>query len=164
VRAIERAVVAETQAAVSALPPRRRRLEMERAGSLQPDLQALLFDATGELSAPAQELAGYVYFVIWEAFRTTTNGKVPRIRSAAALRKLEENRQLFARLGPEVFEKADTGEATNQRALFFYVVDMVFGQTAAEPEIEDDEKGTLFLILKTIIDALDEAREGIAWK
>jgi hypothetical protein len=159
VSAIERAVVAETQAAVSALPPRRRRLEMERAGSEQPDLQALLFDATGELSGPAQELAGFVYFVIWETFRRT-NGKVPTVKTAAALRKLEENQQLFERLGPQVFEKADTGEATNQRALFFYVVDMVFGQNAAEPEIEDSEKGTLFLILKTMIDALDEAQEG----
>jgi hypothetical protein len=36
-------------------------------------------------------------------------------------------------------------------------VEMVFGQNAAEPELDGDEKGTLFLILKTMMDVLEGA-------
>jgi hypothetical protein len=154
---IEASEVALTQAAVARFPPMRRRTEMERLGEQQPDLQAFLFDSTGDLSGPAQELGGYVFFVIHEALRGR-NGRLPVVKTAAILRALDQNQRLLERLGTQVFEKAAAaGEVTAQPALFAYMVDVVFGQNAAEPEIDGDEKGTLFLILKTMIDVLDEA-------
>ena len=157
---IEAETVTATQASVAAFPAMRRRGEMDRVGQQQPDLQGFLFDATGDLGAPAQELAGYVFFVIHEAFRGR-GGRLPLVESAAILRTLDENQRLLERLGAEVFAKAEApGEVTAQPALFSYMVEMVFGQNAAEPEIDGDEQGTLFLILKTVIDALDDATGG----
>jgi hypothetical protein len=162
VSVIEAEAVAATQAAVAAFPPNRRRAEMDGAGEQQPDLQSFLFDATGDLSGPAQELGGYVFFVIHEAFRGR-NGRLPVVKTAAIVRRLDENQRLLERLGAQVFEKAaEPGEVTAQPALFSYMVGIVFGQNAAEPEIEGDEQGTLFLVLKTVIDVLDEARQGSA--
>jgi hypothetical protein len=160
VSAIPADVVAATQKTVGAFPPNRRRAEMERVGEQQPDLQAFVFDATGDLSAPAQELAGYVLFVIHEAFRGR-DGRLPPVKTPAILRRLDENQNLLERLGADVFAKAEEpGEVTGQPALFAYVVEIVFGQNAAEPEIDGDEQGTLFLILKTVIDVLDGTRGG----
>jgi hypothetical protein len=152
--------VAASASAVAAFPPKRRRAEMERSGEQQPDLQGFLFDATGDLSAPAQELGGYVFFVIHEAL-CGRNGRLPVVKTAAILRQLDENQCVLERLGADVFGKAnEPGEVTAQPALFAYMVEMVFGQNAAEPEIDGDEKGTLFLILKTVIDVLDAACKG----
>jgi hypothetical protein len=160
VSVLEAEAVAATHRAVSAFPPMRRRAEMERLAQQQPDLQAFVFDATGDLSPPAQELGGYVFFVIHEAYRGRS-GRMRAVLTAEILRTLDDNQRLLERLGADVFTKAsEPGEVTRQPALFSCMVDLVFGQNAAEPELDGDERGTLFLILKTVIDILGDAYEG----
>jgi hypothetical protein len=143
----------------------RGRGEMERLGREQPELLAYVLGATEELSAPVHALGVYVLMVIWQIFRRSTDRRIPRIKAVAIERALERNEETLAKLehaDVKFLERAATVQASVQPHVFRYVVEAIVEapDDADDPvEMTAHEGGTLFLVLKTAIDLLHEARE-----
>ena len=164
---IDGAVVEATWKDVAVFTAARIRKEMARCAREQPDLLAFVLGLTGSLPPKVHELAGYIHFVIWQAFCRSTKGKLPRIKAAAIDRKFKENEQALERLQGAhdgFLEKAAIAQVSKQPAVFAYMVEAIFeaDQDEEDPvEMTEEESGTLFWVLKTVIDVLHEARHNI---
>jgi len=135
--------------------------EMTRVTHLQPELFAFVMELTEEHGLPAHELAIFLYVVILRAFAKTASGDIRPIRPAAIEKRLEENEALLARLDgahPRFLERTALSEISKQPFVVKYLVEALVEAPYGEDPVElsEEEGGTLFLVLKTVIDVLDE--------
>jgi hypothetical protein len=140
-------------------------MEMGKASREQPELLAFILGSTEGMSPGVSELAGFIYFVIWRAFRAGSPGRIRPVTAGAIQRALERNEEELMSLDgtdPQQIDETAVARLTRQPAVFRYVIEAIAeaeedenGPVAMTPE----EKGSLILLLKTAIDTLDEARE-----
>jgi hypothetical protein len=103
--------------------------------------------------------------VIWQAFRRSTDRRIPRIKAAAiesALEKTEDSLAKLQNADAKFLERAATIQASRQPHVFRYMVETIVeapDDTDDPVEMTAHQGGTLFLVLKTAIDVLHEARE-----
>jgi len=165
---IDASRVEATWREVARLPPSRVPAEMQRASREQPDLLAFVLGATEGLPRPVSELAGYIYFVIWRAFRDDTKGRIPQVKAGAIQRTLARNEKSLSGLDgedPTLLAEALVAQTTRQPALVAYLIEALSESESDKDDpvlMSEEERGTLFVLLKTAIDVLDEAREGPA--
>jgi hypothetical protein len=162
---IEASVVDAAWQEVGRIPESRIPIEMGKASREQPELLAFILGSTEGLGPGVSELAGYIYFVIWRAFRASTPGRMKPVTAAAIQRALERNEEELMSLDgtdPQQIDETTIHRLTRQPAVFRYVIEAIAeaeedenGPVAMTPE----EKGSLILLLKTAIDTLDETRE-----
>ena len=151
---------------VGRLAPWRIPIEMGKAGAAQPELLAFILESTEGMAPGVNELAGFIYFVVWRTFRRETKGELPKVTSDAIQKRLERNEQELARLDDVDIALIDTAtyrQVTTQPALFRYMLETL----AAAEENEDqplaipaEDKASLMILLMTAIDLLDEARDN----
>ena len=138
--------------------------EMERAARAQPELLSFILGSTEGMSAGVGELAGFIYIVLWRAFRAETSGPIGAARSVDIQRKLEENEKALESLDgldPQSMDPGAVAKLTSQPALLSYVIDAIAEAEEDENEpvmMSPEEKGSLILLLKTAIDVLDDLR------
>lgn len=150
---------------VSNLAETRVPAEMERLTREQPDLITFVLAITDGMGARISEFAGFVTFVVWKVFRGETRGKLGRITSAAIQRRLEENEQALMSLdgADQDLDEAAIRRLTPQPMVFVSVLAAIAGAEEDEEQplrLGEDDKGELILILKTVIDTLDDARNA----
>jgi hypothetical protein len=121
--------------------------------------------ATQEEREPVHERAVYLYFAVLQIFEAAFGERIPEVGmdavelradgNEAALERLESAREGF------VVSAAEVAEAP-QPAVLRYVVEALFERSDDDPDaaLEGDEAGFVFLILKTVVDLLDEAVSG----
>ncbi len=119
-------------------------------------------ELTEEHSPPAHGLAIFLYVVILRAFAKAASRDIRPIKAAAIRKRLEANEALLARLDgahPRFLERTAMSEISKQPFVMAYLVQaLVEGPNGEEPvELSEEESGTLFLVLKTVIDVLHEA-------
>ena len=140
-------------------------VEMGKAGREQPELLAFILGSTEGMGPGVSELAGFIYFVVWRAFRASSPGRMKTVTAGAIQRRLEQNEEELMSLDgtdPQQIDEGLIARLTRQPAVFRYVIEAI--SEAEEDEIDrvamsPEEKGSLILLLKTAIDTLDEARE-----
>ncbi len=137
--------------------------EFERAAQRQPDLLTFVSVFTEELSPEAHGLATYLFFVIQRIFEQGTKRRIRRVGGPQIERQLEQNEKMLARLEhahPRFFERVALTEASKQPHVVQYLVEEIMEAADEEDPIDltEEEEGTLFLVLKTVIDVLDQAR------
>ena len=159
---IPREIVESTSARVGEMPPRDARRAMERAAGQQPALLAYVMAATQDERAPVHELAIYLYFVVLRIFEVGAGSRVPEIGMDAVESRAEANEDALERLetAHEGFvERAAEVATARQPFVLRYVVDALFAPREDDPDaaLDEEEAGFVFLILKTVIDLLDEA-------
>jgi hypothetical protein len=166
VKEIPQEIVDATWQEVARFSPGQAGREMERAGQHQPDLLAFALEFTQDCRPPAHELAVYLYFVILRIFQKATSHPMRPIEPDKIQRRLEQNEELLARLEgahPRFLERAALYEMSQQPAVVKYLVEAIMeAQQGDDPvALDDEESGTLFLVLKTVVDLLDEARSQV---
>jgi hypothetical protein len=164
---IPREIVESTAARVASMPPRDARRAMERAAGQQPALLAYVMAATEDERAPVHELAIFLYFVVLQIFEAGAGRPVPAIDMDAVASRAEANDEALERLekGDDgVVDRAAEMATSRQPAVVGYVVASVFarGDAEADDAIGEDEAGFVFVILRTVIDLLDEAMRAEA--
>lgn len=140
-------------------------IEMERLTREQPDLITFVLSVTDGMGPRISEFAGFATFVTWKIFRNETAGRLKRITPSAIQRKIEENEEALSGLDDpgEEIDEAMIRKITPQPMVF---AAMLAALAAAEGDEEqpltlgEDDKGELILILKTVIDTLDDARNA----
>ncbi|MBN2122877.1 MAG: hypothetical protein JW821_01170 [Deltaproteobacteria bacterium] len=157
-------LVTDTWQAASALPPEQAHREMEKAGREQPELLAFVLGSVMDCGQEAQELAVYLYFVIHKIFKNAAKNRLRPITAAKIKRRLTQNEDHLSRIEgahPRFVERAAALETRPQPFVVKYLVEaIVEAPECGDPvDLTDEESGTLFLVLKTVIDLLDEERE-----
>jgi hypothetical protein len=156
-------LVEETWREVAGFGPARGRKEMTRTGKDQPDLLAFLMEFTQDVDPQVRELAIYMFFVVHRMFQKSSDEKVRRITAEEIIDSYEANENLMDRLKgahERFFERIARVLVSRQPYVMKYVVDTLIEAPEDEEapvELTEEDVGYLFLLLKTVVDLLDEA-------
>lgn len=153
---------------VGGFSPARARKEADKANRAQPALLLFIVAMTEQLSPSAHALALYLHHVVWQIFSRSCKRRIPRLKPATLEQKWEENEEEMARLEsahPRFLERSAMGQVSSEPNVFRYVIEAII-EAPDDPDdpiqLTEDEEGMLFLVFKTAIDALHEAREQVA--
>jgi hypothetical protein len=157
---IPEAIVEKTWQEVAGFSPNRAKKELIKIGNSQPDLLAFVMESPQEMAREVRELVIYMFVVVYRAFQKA-HGKVKKISSEEIIECHEHNEGLMGRLegAHERFLDRIAGVQTSKQPnVVNYVVDALMEEDEGEDAVTltDEQKCFLFLILKTVIDVLDQ--------
>ncbi len=145
---------------ISSIKPLEANEEIQKVGQLQPDLVAFVMDSTEGLNPEAQELAIYLFFVVYRIFQAS-GAKIRKVSYGEIDEFFEQNETLF-----EDAESADplADSLSDPLKIFPVLIQPYLMRYLSEalPEeeasgVNEEEKGVIFLVLKTVIEVLDQA-------
>ncbi len=162
---ISESVADETWQEVATFSPRRAEREMNRTAKKQRQLISFIAAYTEDLSREAAELAFYMFFTIYRMFQKSSPGSIQSIRRGQVERSLDLNENLLGRLegAHEKFvERVAKVESGRQPFVMRYLVETLIEAPEGEDPVflTEEETGTLFLVLKTVVDVLDNSPES----
>ncbi|RJR33421.1 MAG: hypothetical protein C4576_28130 [Desulfobacteraceae bacterium] len=154
-------LVTVTWQAMGTISSAQARAEMAMAGREQPELLAFVLGSVSGCSPEAQELAVYLYFVIYKIFTVSAGKSLGPVIADNIELHLTRNEKLLERLEPahtRFLERAAHLETRAQPFVVKYLVDAIMeaGEGEDAVQLSEEEGGTLYLVLKTTIDVLDE--------
>ncbi|HSB71139.1 MAG TPA: hypothetical protein VLT62_17570 [Candidatus Methylomirabilis sp.] len=170
---IPEALVGETWQEVASLSPTQAREQMSRIAKSQPDLLAFVMGTTGSLRTDAQQVGVYLLVVIHCMFEKL-GGPITRAKAHAIDAAYERNQAFLERFEgahPRFLENAAGSMVFSQPFVMKYLVDALMEPPEGDEPLtlSEEETGLLFLVLKTVVDILDEltrppslARDGTA--
>ncbi len=161
---VPEALVNKTWEECAGFSPDRAKKELIKVGNSQPDLLTFVMESSKEMGQEVRELAIYMFLVV---YRMSQEGheKIKTISSEEIIECYKNNESLMERIGGS-HEKFLDGIASLQTSKQPYVVRYVADALTEEDEGEDalelteEQKGFLYLLLKTVIDVLDQSESG----
>jgi len=153
-------IVERTWQEVADFSPVRANTEMMKIGKNQPALLAFVTERSEETGQEVKELGVYLFFVVYRMFQKT-QGKIKRISSQEVIECHEHNESLMERLEgahERFLDRAARIQISKQPFVMKYVIDaLIENEEGADvTELTDEDKGFLFVLLKTVIDVLDQ--------
>ena len=135
---------------------------MEDAAQRQPALLAYVMASTDHWRPEVSELAVYLYYVVLRMFEVSASGELGQVSNPALDHQVERNESLMDRLQPaheRFLERAAEVESSKQPFVLRYISEALLEDEHPDitPPLTDEETGRLYLTLKTVVDALDEA-------
>jgi hypothetical protein len=158
---IPEAIVDKTWQEVAGFSPDRAKKEMMKIGNSQPGLLAFVTESAKEMGQEVRELAIYMFLVVYRMFQKAY-GKIKKISSEEIIKCYEHNESLMERLEgahDKFLDRVASVQTSRQPYVVNYVVDALMekddeGEDAVA--LTEEQKGFLFLLLKTVIDVLDQ--------
>jgi len=136
--------------------------EMMKIGTNQPELLAFVTESTDEMDKEVKELGIYMFFVVYRIFQKA-HGKIKGISSEEIIECYEHNEGLMERLEgahEKFLDRVASIQISRQPYVVKYVVDALMEEEEEEEEdavaLTEEQKGSLFLLLITVIDILDQ--------
>jgi hypothetical protein len=154
-------IVEKTWQEVAGFSPDRAKKEMMRIGNSQPELLAFVTESPKEMSQEVRELAIYMFLVVYRMFQEA-HGKIKRISSEEIIECYEHNESLMERLEgahEKFLDRVASVQTSRQPYVVKYVVDALMEEDNGGKDavaLTEEQKGFLFLLLKTVIDVLDQ--------
>lgn len=158
--AIPEGIVEKTWQEVACFSPDRATKEMIKVGKSQPELLAFLMESAKEIGQEGRELAIYMLLVVYRMFQEA-HGKIKKISSKEIIGCYEHNKGLIERLEgthEKFLYRVASAQTSRQPYVVKYVVDALMEEDGGEEAVAltDEQKGVLFLLLKTVVDVLDQ--------
>lgn len=155
-------VVESTWHKVASLDPADGAKPMQDAAHRQLALLAYVMASTDHWRPEVSELAIYLYYVVLQMFEVGAPGKLGQVSNPALNQQVERNESLMDRLQPaheRFLERAAEVESVKQPFVLRSVSEALLEDEHPDitPPLTDDETGRLYLTLKVVVDALDEA-------
>ena len=145
---------------VAGFSPDRAKKEMMKIGNSQPELLAFMTESSREMGQEVRELAIYMFLVVYRMFQQA-HGKIKKISSGEIIECYERNEGLMERLEgahEKFLDRVARVQTSRQPYVANYVVDALMEDDEGEDAVAltEEQKGFLFLLLKTVIDVLDQ--------
>jgi hypothetical protein len=158
---IPEAIVEKTWQEVAGFSPVRANKEMMEVGNNQPHLLAFVMESAKEMGQEVRELAIYMFLVVYRTFKHPRR-KIKSISSEEIIECYEHNQGLMERLegtDEKFLDRIASVQTSRQPYVVQYVVDALMEEEEGEDTaaLTDEQKGFLFLLLKTVIDLLDRS-------
>jgi hypothetical protein len=155
-------IVEETWEEVAQFDQAKIEKEMEKLSKEQADLLAFVFEFTKGMDQSVAELAIYLYFTIYRMFRKAQGKKINAIPANEIMERYESHESLLETLEEQEdlsLEQTASAMIAVQPHVMEYLTETIFDADEDEdlPEISDEDKGTLFLVLTTMVDLLNRA-------
>ena len=153
-------IVEKTWQEVAGFRPERAKKEMMKIGNSQPDLLAFVMESFQEMGQEVRELAIYMFLVVYRIFQKA-HGKTKKISSDEIIACYKHNEGLMERLEgahEKFLDRVASVQTSRQPYVVTYVVDALMEEDEGEDTVAltEEQKGFLFLLLKTVIDVLDQ--------
>jgi hypothetical protein len=153
-------IVEKTWQEVAGFSPIRANKEIMEIGNDQPELLAFVTASIEEMGQEVRELGIYMFFVVSRMFQKA-QGKIKRISSEEIIKCHELNESFMERLEgahEKFLDRAASIQISKQPHVMKYVIDALMESEEGEDAVQltDEHKGFLFLLLKTVIDVLDQ--------
>ena len=157
-------IVEKTWQEVGGFSPDRAKKEMMKIANSQPELLAFVTESSKETGREVRELAIYMCLVVYRMFQKT-HGNIKKISSEEIIKSYEHNESLMERLegaDEKFLDRIASVQTSRQPHVVNYVVDALMEDDEDEDAVEltEEQKGFLFLLLKTVIDVLDQPGIG----
>ena len=137
---------------------------MQEVAKKQPALLAHVMAYTEDLREEAQELGVYIFFVIHRMFEVGAEKPIGQIPIEAVEGIADRNDALLDRLNgahDRFLERITEVETSRQPYVYHYLSEALIEEEEEDSvELTEEESGLLFIVLKTVIDALDEALDS----
>ncbi len=124
----------------------------------QPNICEFLSELTEEFDDELGKLSLYIFLVIYRAIKSYYGMKIKKIPDSKLIKIHEKNIDLMESLegSHEVFvEKFAKRVSSKQPYIYHYISSTLFDEVYEELEMTDDERGYLFLIMQTVVEALN---------
>ena len=153
-------IVEKTWQEVAGFSPDRAKKEMMKIANSQPELLAFVTESSHEMSQEVRERAIYMFFVVYRMFQKAY-GKIKKISSEEIIKCYEQNEGLIERLEgahKKFLDRIASVQTSRQPYVVNYMVDALMEEDEGEEAVAltEEQKGFLFLLLKTVIDVLDQ--------
>jgi hypothetical protein len=164
---ISEELVEETWQEFAGFSPNRLQKEIIKVSKNQPNLLAFMMEFTQELDQEVIELAVYMFYVVCRMFQKSSKKRIKRISPEKVINCYEKNERLMESLEgahERFFERIAGIQLSGQPNVIKYVVDTLIEAPEEEDPVAltEEDTGYLFLLLKTVVDLLDETlRPGL---
>jgi lipoate synthase len=156
---VPEAIVEKTWQEVAGFSPDRAKKEMMKIDNSQPDLLAFVMESAKEMGQEVRELAIYMFLVVYRMFQES-HGKIKKISSEEIIECYEHNEGLMERLEgahEKFLDRVASVQTSRQPHVVEYVVDALMEDEREDAvALTEEQKGFLFLLLKTVIDVFDQ--------
>ena len=161
---IPEAIVENTWQEFAAVSPAKANKEMMKIGNSQPDLLAFVVESSKEMGREVSELAIYLFLVVYRMFQGS-HGKIKKISSQEIIECYRTNEGLMDRLEgthERFLDRIASLQTSTQPYVVQYVADALMEEDEGEDamRLTEGQKGFLYLLLKTVIDVLDQKGIG----
>ena len=161
---IPEGVVESAWREVGSLPESEAQERIARITESQPALLAFVMAGSEDLSREAQELGLYIFVVVLHMFEKHCGAKLKTVEIEALERlrdRIEESMLTLMTADEASFEPVALAESKGQPFVMKYVAEALFDPDPDEGvDLSEDEIGELSIIMKTVVDALQEAAES----
>jgi hypothetical protein len=152
-------IVEKTWQEVAGFSPDRVNKEMMKVGNNQPELLAFVTESAKEMDQEVRKLAIYMFFVVHRMFQEVP-GKIKKISSEETIERYKQNEGLIERLegaDEKFLDRIASVQASRQPYVVKYVLDALMEEEEEDVvTLTEEQKGFLYLLLKTVIDVLDQ--------
>jgi len=153
-------IVEKTWQEVAGFSPDRAKKEMMKIGNHQQELLTFVMESAKEMGQEVRELAIYMFLVVYRMFQEA-HGKIKKVSSEEIIEYYEHNEGLMERLEgahEKFLDRVASVQTSRQPYVVKYVVDALMEDDEREDAgaLTEEQKGFLFLLLKTVIDVLDK--------
>jgi hypothetical protein len=157
---ISEELVEETWREFAGFSTARAEKEMIKISKNQPNLLAFMMEFTQELNQDAKGLAIYMFCVIYSIFQKDSKTEIKIVSPEKIVKCYDDNEKLIESLEgahDKFFERIAGLQFSEQPFVMKYLVETLTEAPEEEDPVPltDQDTGTLFLLLKTVIDLLD---------
>jgi hypothetical protein len=159
-KTIPEGIVEKTWQEVVGFTSDRAKKELMKIDNSQPDLLAFVTGSSQEMGREVRELAIYMFFVVYRMFQEA-HGKMIKISSTEIIECYQTNEGLMERLegaDERFLDRIASVQTSKQPHVVKYVADALMEEDEEEDGVvlTEEQKGFLFLLLKTVIDVIDQ--------
>jgi hypothetical protein len=136
------------------------RLHMQHLSRRQPALLAFVTTFSEDLSKDGAELGIYMFVAIVHMFEKHFGRRLQNVGPKRIESTHEENVKMLDRLTgahERWLEQAAVAQSEKQPWIWKYVVECLFEPDDQELNLSEEDQGSLAIIMKTVIDALDSS-------
>jgi hypothetical protein len=157
-------IVEETWQEVAQMDPSNAQIAMQEVAKKQPALLAHVMACTEDLRPEAQELGVYIFFTIHRMFEVGAEKPPGEVSMEVVEEHADRNDALLDRLNgahDRFLERVTEVETSRQPYVYHYLSEALIEEEEEDSvKLTEEESGLLFIVLKTVIDALDEALDS----
>lgn len=136
------------------------RLHMQGLSGRQPALLVFVTACSEDLSKDGAELGIYMFVTIVHMFEMHFGKRLQNVGTKRIDSIYQENEDMLDRLtgaDERLFERAAITQSEKQPWVWKYVVECLFEPEDEELNLSEEDQGSLAIIMKTVIDALNSS-------
>jgi len=161
---IPEALVEKTWQEFAGFSPHKAKKELMKIDNTQPDLLDFVMESCQEMGQKVRELAIYMFVVAYRMFQQA-HRRIKKISLEEVIECYKHNESQMERLEgthEKFLDRISSLQASKQPYVVRYVADVLTEEDEGEDALvlTEKQKGFLFLILKAVIDALNQKGIG----